>query len=372
MAPDATPLEPWDAERTDFVAADLDDFLTWAMRCDASDICLQSARPAYLERDGRLEAATRIALDTPLLAEIAGRIYGPTAEGILRTGRDLDFSHEVRAGATRRRFRVNAAAVLAWGAWGINLTFRVLPDAPPALDSLDVPPAIRAAFEAPRGLTLVTGVPGSGKSTLLAAGIRRMVETGAGRIQTYEAPIEFVYDTLGQTGALVSSSEVGRHCESFAAGLRSSLRRRPAAVVVGEARDRETVEAALRAADTGIAVFSTAHTVGVAGTLRRLLSELPGDQREERAAALADCLQLVVTQMLLPHPQGGRTALREWLVFDGELRTALLGTPLERWTAVLREVLEERGSTMAAAADAAQARGEIDAQASARIQRWQT
>ena len=78
--------------------------------------------------------------------------------------------------------------------------------------------------------------------------------------------MEFVFDSLPQGGALVSSSEIGRHCTSFAAGLRSSLRRRPAAVVIGEARDRETVETAIRAADTGIAVFTTTHTVGVAET----------------------------------------------------------------------------------------------------------
>ena len=136
----------------------------------------------------------------------------------------------------------------------------------------------------------MTGVPGSGKSTLLAAGTRRLLEHGAGRIQSYEAPIEFVFDHIEGDGALMSSSEIPRHFQSFADGLRSSLRRRPAAVIVGEARDRETVEAVVRAADYGIAVYSTAHTIGVAATIRRLLAEFPAGERAERGAALIDAM----------------------------------------------------------------------------------
>ena len=119
---------------------------------------------------------------------------------------------------------------------------RVLPEAPPTLESLGVEDEIAAAWDRCRGLVLVTGVPGSGKSTLLAAGTRRLLERGAGRVQSYEAPIEFTFDGVGGGGALMSPSEVPRHFASFAEGVRSSLRRRPAAVVVGEARDRETVE----------------------------------------------------------------------------------------------------------------------------------
>ena len=113
-----------------------------------------------------------------------------------------------------------------------------------------------------------------------------MLEQGVGRIQSYESPVEFVFDDIRVDRAMMSSSEVPRHFRSFAEGLRSSLRRRPAVVVVGEARDRETVEAALRAADYGIAVFSTTHTIGVANTIRRMLAEFRQDERDERGAAL--------------------------------------------------------------------------------------
>ena len=101
---------------------------------------------------------------------------------------------------------------------------------------------------------------------------------------------------------MMSSSEIPRHFASFAEGLRASLRRRPAAVVVGEARDLETVEAVVRAADYGIAVYTTAHTIGVAATIRRMVAEFPPAERAERGAALVDQINLVVTQCLLPKP----------------------------------------------------------------------
>ena len=150
----------------------------------------------------------------------------------------------------------------------------------PTLDELAIEAGIVEAWELCAGLTLVTGVPGSGKSTLLAAGTRRLLENGSGRIQSFEAPDRVrVRREFGGDGALMSSAEIPRHFRTFAEGLRSSLRRRPAAVLVGEARDRETVEAVVRAADYGIAVYSTAHTTGVAATIRRLLAEFPAEER---------------------------------------------------------------------------------------------
>ena len=232
-------------------------------------------------------------------------------------------------------------------------------DSPPTLESLGIEREIAEAWDLCRGLTLVTGVPGSGKSTLLAAGTRRLLESGAGRIQSYEAPIEFVFDGIGGDGALMSSSEVPRHFPSFAEGLRASLRRRPAAVIVGEARDRETVEAVIRAADFGIAVFATAHTVGVAPAIRRLLAEFPPDERHERGVALIDVMSLVVTQVLLPKPGGGRTAIREWLAFDGVLKAQLMEAPQERWSVLIAEALRRTGNDLAAAAGRAHREGRI-------------
>ena len=350
----------WEDADYAFPAAGLDCFLLWAADLGASDVSFQTGAPAFIEIDGILCRATGAVLDGVAIGRLVAKIFDDTGEGILRSGRAIDCSYAVASGPRQfRRFRCNLSPVLAGHRFGINITMRVLPDIPPTLAELGIEPEIAAAWELCRGLTLVTGVPGSGKSTLLAAGTRRLLESGAGRVQSYEAPIEFVFDGIGGEGALMSSSEVPRHFPSFAEGLRASLRRRPQAVIVGEARDRETVEAVIKAADFGIAVFATAHTIGVAAAIRRLLAEFPAEERHERGAALIDVMTLVVTQTLLPNPQGGRTAIREWLRFDGALKAALMEVPQERWPMLMAEALQRTGNDLATAAETAWRQGRI-------------
>ncbi len=347
----------------------LDDFLRWAWEERASDVSFQTQAPALIEVDGRVRRATLASLDNTTVERIAREIGRETADGVLRSGRAVDCGHAV--GLERGldiRFRCNLSPVQVKHGFGINITMRLLPGDPPTLDELHIEGEIVEALEACTGLNLVTGVPGSGKSTLLAAGTRRLLEMGAGRIQSYEAPIEFVFDGVETGGAsLMSSSEIPRHFVDFADGLRASLRRRPAAVIVGEARDRETVEAAINAADFGIAVYSTTHTIGVANTVRRMLSEFPEDERDERGAALIDMLNLVVTQVLLPNPEGGRTAVREWLVFDADLKAELLDMRRQFWPRRISEALRATGHGLAVQAEAVFAEGRIGARDLARI-----
>ena len=362
-------MQCWEPAAHGFPPDHLDEFLGWAADRGASDIAFQTGEPGRMEVDGALVTATAMPLDSPALAALARRIAGETAETILRGGKPVDCSYAVAGARTRglRRFRVNMSPVLVAGATGVNISIRVLPGDPPTLDDLAIEPEIREAWHWTRGLTIVTGVPGSGKSTLLAAGTRSLLERGAGRIHSYEAPIEFVFDAIAAPDALMSSSEVPRHFASFAEALRASLRRRPTAVVVGEARDLETVEAVVRAADYGIAVYTTAHTIGVAATIRRMLAEFPAPERAERGAALVDQLTLVVTQCLFPAPAGGRTALREWLVFTPRLKERLLETPQETWPAAIAGEVIATSHDLASAAMRALDAGSIHSRDLARI-----
>ncbi len=348
----------------------LDEFLVWAWAQKASDVSFQTQSPAMIEVDGVLRRATGAILDGTAMGTIVERLFGPTGDGTLRAGGAIDCNHTVWVGGERSRdirFRCNFSPVQVEHGFGINATLRILPGKPPALGDLGIEDEVAKVFEEPYGLTLVTGVPGSGKSTLLAAGTRKMLEDGVGRIQSYEAPIEFVFDGVGGDGAMMSSSEIPRNFEDFAEGLRSSLRRKPAVVIVGEARDRETIEAAVNAADLGMAVFSTTHTVGVAQTIRRMLSAFRQEERDERATALVDLLNLVVTQVLVPAPDGGRTAVREWLGFDRELKERLHGSSRETWPAVIAGELERTGQDLVARAELAAAAGRIEARELARI-----
>jgi defect-in-organelle-trafficking protein DotB len=209
---------------------------------------------------------------------------------------------------------------------------------------------------------LVTGPTGSGKSTLLAAGNRMLIESphGCGKMLTYEAPIEFTYDTITSRRSLVAQSEIPRHLPTFAAGVRNALRRKPEIILVGEARDRETIAAAIEAGQTGHTVYATVHTTGVASTIRRMVSTFEPSERTERAFSLMETVRMIVTQTLVPKIGGGRVALREYMVFTDEIREKLLGMTYDRWPSELIAMVEKYGKSMEKAAKQAYDAGLIE------------
>lgn len=147
---------------------------------------------------------------------------------------------------------------------------------------------------------------------------------------------------------------------TFAAGVRNALRRKPNIILVGEARDRETVSAAIEAGQTGHLVYSTLHTVGVAASIRRMVSVFEPSERTERSYALIETLRMIVTQALVPKVGGGRIGLREYMVFDDNVREQLLDMPVERWTSETQRFLVRYGKTMEQSANAAFKDGLID------------
>jgi len=341
----------------------LDDLLLWCSQQKASDTSLQTDRPVYIEVDGILFPVTRRPLDSADMANILSRIYGADALAKLASGRDLDLSYEVRPDRnTRIRFRTNITAILSRGRDSVQVTLRTLPNLPPTLKDLGIEEKIIENWSPRQGLVLVTGPTGSGKSTLLAAGCRMLIERdhGCGKMLTYEAPIEYVYDAILGPRSLVAQSEIPRHLPSFAAGVRNALRRKPNIILVGEARDRETVSAAIEAGQTGHLVFSTVHTIGVAATVRRMISVFDPAERTERAFAMMETLRMIVTQALVPRVGGGRVGLREFLVFDENVREILLDLPIEKWTSETQRLLLRYGQTMEQTSTKAFKEGIID------------
>ena len=341
----------------------LDDLLLWCAQQKASDTTLQTDRPIYIEVDGILFPVTRRSLDSADMANILSKIYGADAQAKLASGRDLDLSFEVKPDRnTRVRFRTNITAILSRGRDSVQVTLRTLPNLPPTLKDLNIEEKIIENWSPRQGLVLITGPTGSGKSTLLAAGCRMLIERehGCGKMLTYEALIEYVYDAITGPRSLVGQSEIPRHLPSFAAGVRNALRRKPNIILVGEARDRETVTAAIEAGQTGHLVFSTVHTIGVAATVRRMISVFEPAERTERAFAMMETLRMVVTQALVPKVGGGRVGLREFLVFDENVREILLDLPIEKWTAETQRLLVRYGQTMEQTATKAFKDGIID------------
>ena len=163
---------------------------------------------------------------------------------------------------------------------------------------------------------------------------------------TYESPIEFVYDMVESPTSIMSQSEIPRHLPSFASGVRNALRRKPRLILVGEARDTETIAAVIEAALTGHPVYTTVHSNGVADAVRRMIATFPAEERHGRALDILETLRLVVWQRLAPSTDGKRVALREYLVFDDKIRDHLVSKPVDLVASETRKLLKKYGQPM--------------------------
>jgi len=329
----------------------LDQVLIHCVNLGASDVTIQTGEPVYAEIFGRITKVTRRKLANTEVGEIINAMYGPNGTAQLMSGKDVDTHYEIRPNRSDRfRFRINATACQVEGHDGIQITARTIPSDPPKLVDMNLPKPILDSLTPEQGVVYITGATGSGKSTLLAAVIRSIAEDVEShrKILTYEAPIEFVYDSVEKTSSIVSQSEIPRHLPSFAAGVRNALRRKPRLILVGEARDSETISAVLEAAMTGHPVYTTLHSNGVAETMRRLVTTFPSEERQGRTIDIIETIRLVVSQRLAPTVDGKRVALREYLVFDEKLRDVLLDTDMLNITTTVRKLVREKGRTMEA------------------------
>jgi len=336
-------------EPTRFEPKHVNDLLVYAQQINASDITIQTGEPVFGEIYGRLFHLTKRNLSNAEVGDLLNAIYGPNGTTQLMRGTDLDTHYEVRPNRNERfRYRVNGVGCYVDGHEGIQITIRTIPSTPPSLADLDLPQHIVDACAPADGVVYITGATGSGKSTLLAAIIKSLSEQADSnrKILTYEAPIEFVYDEVEKPSSVVAQSEIPRHLPTFAAGVRNALRRKPHAILVGETRDAETINAVLEAALTGHPVYTTLHTNGVAETIRRLVGSFPKEDRIGRTIDIVETLRLVVWQRLVPTVDGKRVALREYLVFDEAVRDRLLSSDPDQVTATTRQLVEEFGQTM--------------------------
>lgn len=332
-----------------FEARHLDDLLLHCHHINASDITIQTNQPVFAEVSGRLYPVTNKHLSNTEVSELLNAIYGPNATAQIMRGEDVDTHYEIKPSRTERyRHRVNGTGCFVDGHEGIQITIRTIPADPPSLASLDLPADIQTHAAPEEGVVYVTGATGSGKSTLLAAMIRDIAEDPDchRKILTYEAPIEFVYDGLQTPSAVISQSEIPKHLPSFAEGVRNALRRKPRLILVGEARDQATMAAVLEAALTGHPVYTTLHTNGVAETVRRLVGTFPSEERLGRTIDIIETARLIIWQKLVPASNGGRVALREYLVFNEDVRDQLLDSDPNQITATTRALVKSHGQPM--------------------------
>ncbi len=229
-------------------------------------------------------------------------LRGRFSEFIEKKELDLVYSYD-----ENNRFRVNIFFQMD----GVSAVFRVIPVKIPALDDLQLPDVIKTFAQKERGLVLITGGTGSGKSTTLAALINEINVTKKKHIITIEDPIEFVHK---DRGCIVNQRSVGQDTRTFETALRAALREDPDIILVGEIRDKETMNLALHAADTGHLVFSTMHTIDAKETVNRIIAQFPTEEQNRVRLSVASVLHGVISQRLVPTIDGGRRAAVEILV----------------------------------------------------------
>jgi twitching motility protein PilT len=279
-----------------------------------SDLVFSPGRPPQVERHGELTAvATEI---LPVLrredtCRVARAIVGGQVQA-LRTLRDqgaCDLSYSIPECA---RFRVNVFRQR--GSYAIIM--RVIATTIPSLADLSLPSSLADVAALKNGLVLVTGPTGSGKSSTLAAIIDLINDTRADHIITIEDPIEFLHN---HKKATVHQRELHSDTPTFALALRAALRQAPKVILVGEMRDRETIEVALTAAETGHLVFSTLHTIDAAKTVERIVGTFDAGDQQGVRTRLAASFRYFISQRLVPKKEGGRLAVLE--ILKSTLRT---------------------------------------------------
>ena len=282
---------------------------------DVSDILLTVDKPLQIEASGQLmpvQISPPIEQLSPFHTEmIALNLIGGSArltDDLFRTG-SCDTAYSL---TDRARFRVNI--FVQRGLYSIVL--RKLNAHIPSVADLNLPEVILDAAKEKTGLVLVTGATGSGKSTSLAALIDNINFRLPLHIITLEDPIEFVYT---QKAATINQRELGTDFDAFSSGLRAALRQAPKVILVGEMRDRPTVEIALTAAETGHLVFSTLHTIDAGQTINRILGMFEPEEQEQIRYRLSDTLRWIISQRLAPTLSGSRFPIME--VMGSNLRT---------------------------------------------------
>jgi len=268
-----------------------------AIAKSASDLHLVPGLPPIMRINGVLDKIENEALEEGRIEAMIKEILPPHV--VLVPGTDKDLAVEV---GTLARFRLN----IYYDRTGLCAAFRLIPRIIHSLQTLGVPPVVAQAAKMRRGLVLVTGVTGSGKSTTIASLIDMINEARTDHIITIEDPIEYVHV---HKRCIINQREVGTHTPSFAEALRAALREDPDVILVGELRDLETISMAMTAAETGHLVLSSLHTRGAAQTIDRIVDVFPAHQQEQVRIQLADTLEMVVSQVLLPSTDGTRRYL---------------------------------------------------------------
>jgi twitching motility protein PilT len=298
--PSNAPAPAPDAEVFNFKRA-----ISRLVQLNASDLLLKVGRAPTVRVNGELQSLPMQALRPEDLKQLAEQIMTPRQVKEFAEKKEADFAIGVPGVG---RFRTNIYQQRGT----LAFAFRAIPYEVKTIEELNLPKVLEEISLRPRGLVLVTGITGSGKSTALAAMINHVNQHRRVNVITIEDPIEFLHRDVN---ANISQREVGSDTLSFGTALRHVLRQDPDVILIGEIRDMETLDTALKAADTGHLVFSTLHTTDATQTINRVISFYPPHQHQEIRSLLSTALAAVVCLRLVPRSDGmGRVPAAEVLI----------------------------------------------------------
>jgi twitching motility protein PilT len=292
----------------------LSDLLKKMLEMGGSDLHISTNSPPQIRVHGHLHPLDMPALNPTDTKQLAYSVLTDAQKHRFEENFELDFSFGLKGMARFRGNLFNQRGATA-------AVFRVIPWEIKSFAQLNLHPTISKLCEKPRGMILVTGPTGSGKSTTLAAMIDKINNDRHDHIITIEDPIEFVHPNKN---CLVNQREVHADTKSFANALRAALREDPDVVLIGEMRDLETIESALRTAETGHLTFGTLHTNSASSTINRIIDVFPSHQQSQIRAQLSLVLEGIVCQSLLPKVGGqGRACAMEIMVPNAAIRNLI-------------------------------------------------
>jgi len=310
---------------------ELKEMLSKMMKENASDLHLKAGVPPVFRIDGTLRPTKDEALSPEVLKKIALQLMNKRQAEIFDRTKELDFAVGV---AGLGRFRVNVYIQRG----SVALSLRAIPVSAKRVDELNLPPVLKDMASKPRGLILVTGTTGSGKSTTLAAMIEYINDNLNKNIITVEDPIEFLFK---DNTSVISQRELGTDTESFDSALKHVLRQDPDIILIGEIRDRATIDVAVKAADTGHLVMSTLHTLNATETINRIISFFPPHQHQYIRVLLSATLIGVVSQRLIPRADGkGRVPAVEIMVSTPTIKDYIIDSTK---SPLIQTAIEEGG-----------------------------
>ncbi|MBI4658148.1 MAG: PilT/PilU family type 4a pilus ATPase [Verrucomicrobia bacterium] len=300
---------------------------------EATDLHAQAGRPYAIRVHGKLLRLPAETFPCPTPEEINEALretFSPALCARIEQAAELDLSFYYR----RQRYRANFSKQKGTQ----SFSFRTIPQQRLKLRDLQLPESLKELIQDPRGLVLATGSTGQGKSTTLRALLQEINESLACRIITIEDPIEYVFEDCQ---AQFEQREVGMDTASFADGIRNAMRQDPNVIFVGEIRDKESIFAAMQAAETGHLVVTTLHADSVAQAIGRIREYYPASEQANISSLLARNINSVICQRLIPNMNGTRTPCLEIMRRDGGVQEAIRTNNLELLTAIIEVSLNQ-------------------------------